>query len=89
MNPWKIIAPCSVASFAVALAAACAPAAPPGPAACNNQPNMAGAVGSLQRARGYLERAEHNKGGWRDAAIRATDTALHETIRGCQFADTH
>ena len=89
MNPWKPIAACSIASFAIALAAACTPAAPPGPAACNNQPNMAAAVGALQRARGWLERAEHNKGGWREKALEATNTALHETIAGCQFADTH
>ncbi len=97
MNTWKILAPCSVAAFALSLVAACAssppppppPVAPAGPAACANQPNMMAAVGSFERAHGWLDRAEHNKGGWRDAAIKATDTALAETIRGCQFADTH
>jgi hypothetical protein len=50
---------------------------------------MAAAAGSLRNARGYLDRAEHDKGGWRVAAIRATDDALRETVRGCEFADTH
>lgn len=90
MNLWKIFAPCSVVAFGVVLASACAPPPPPpGVAACNNQPNMLGAAQSLERARAWLDRAEHNKGGWRDSAIRATDTALQETVRGCRFADTH
>jgi hypothetical protein len=89
MNPWKPIAAGSVAAFAVSVAVACTPAAPPGPAACNNQPNMAAAVGALERARAWLERAEHNKGGWREAAVTASSNALTETIRGCQYADTH
>jgi hypothetical protein len=50
---------------------------------------MAAAVHSLEVARAWLGRAEHNKGGWREAALVATDTALRETVRGCQFADTH
>jgi hypothetical protein len=89
-DPWKPIAVCSAAAFVIAVAAACAPAAAPaGPAACNNQPNMAAAVTSFQTARGWLDRAEHNKGGWLEAAKTATNNALTETIRGCQFADTH
>ncbi|MGA3123243.1 MAG: hypothetical protein ABSF69_20925 [Polyangiaceae bacterium] len=89
MNAWKAIAAGSAFAFAFAVAVACTPAAPPGPAACANQPNMAAAVHSLEVARAWLGRAEHNKGGWREAALVATDTALRETVRGCQFADTH
>jgi hypothetical protein len=89
MNPWKPIAACSIAAFTAAVAAACTPAVPEGPAACNNQPLMASAVTSLQRARDWLGRAEHNKGGWREQAMTATTNALTETIRGCQYADTH
>ncbi len=88
-NPWKLIAFCSGAVFAATVAVACAPAVPPGPAACNNQPAMAAALGSLEKARGWLERAEHNKGGWRDAALHATDTAMGQTIKGCQYADAN
>jgi hypothetical protein len=88
MNAWTPIAACSAVAFAVALASACTPAAAPAHP-CDNQPNMASAVVSLQNARGWLEHAEHDKGGWRVAAIEATDNALQETIRGCQFANTH
>ncbi|HEY8074177.1 MAG TPA: hypothetical protein VIF62_08710 [Labilithrix sp.] len=56
---------------------------------CHDQPNMAAAAASLRSARASLEKAEHNKGGWRAAAIEATDKALRETDRGCAFADTH
>lgn len=89
MNAWKPIAFCSFALFAVAVA--CTPAAspPPGGAACNGQPNMAHALSDLRTARGYLERAEHDKGGWRVRAVERTDVAIRETENGCAFADTH
>jgi hypothetical protein len=54
---------------------------------CFDQPNMAAAVAKLKEARSYLERAEHNKGGWRVAAIAALDKAIHEADRGCAFAN--
>jgi hypothetical protein len=58
-------------------------------AACNQQPNMASALDKLREARGWLDQAEHNKGGWREAATAATDTAIQETQRGCAYADNH
>ena len=58
-------------------------------AACNNQPNMGHALGALKSARAYLDRAEHDKGGWRAKAIESVDTAIHETEKGCAYADTH
>jgi hypothetical protein len=57
--------------------------------ACNNQPNMGHALATLKSARGYLDRAEHDKGGWRVKAIESTDTAIRETEQGCAYADTH
>jgi hypothetical protein len=69
-----------------------APASVPTPAtlaACNQQPNMASALDKLKEARGWLDQAEHNKGGWRDAATAATDTAIQETQRGCAYAENH
>jgi len=60
-----------------------------GPAACYNQGHMMAALNHLRNARSWLARSEHNKGGWRENAIRSTDAALHETERGCAFADTH
>jgi hypothetical protein len=91
MTSWKLAAASSAVAFALSVGFACTPtpAAPPGPAACNNQPAMAQAIDTLERAHGYLERAEQNKDGWRDAAIQATKDAIQQTITGCQFADTH
>jgi hypothetical protein len=63
------------------------PARAQGPAACNNQPNMAAALQHLRAARSWLERAEHNKGGWRARAIQTTDKAIAETERGCAVAN--
>jgi hypothetical protein len=50
---------------------------------------MASALTTLRQARAALDRAEHNKGGWRVKAIEATNLAISETERGCAFADTH
>lgn len=91
MNDWNWIAPCAVTMLVSVLACSPepAPVAPRGAAACNNQPNMSAAIGSLRNARESLERAEHDKGGWRVKAIEATDMAIREAERGCAFADTH
>jgi hypothetical protein len=40
------------------------------------QPNMEAALGHLEQAKASLERAEHNKGGFRIKAIEATATAI-------------
>jgi hypothetical protein len=56
---------------------------------CNNLPNMTHALEALKEARGFLEKAEHDKGGWRTKAIEATDKAVHQTQAGCLYADTH
>lgn len=50
---------------------------------------MAAAMEHPVLARASLDKAEHNKGGWRGLAIDATDRALHEANRGCDFVDTH
>ena len=85
MNIWKPIALVAVAGFVVSVGTQIAQAE----GACHNQGNMAAAVDHLRQARGALDRAEHNKGGWRDRAIQATDNAIRETQKGCDFADTH
>ena len=99
MNLWTPIAACSLVAFAVATGCVVhegpPPAAPPpapapvvaGGGGCGNQPFMAQALSGLRSARGSLDKAEHNKGGWRDAAIAATDNAIRETERGCAFAE--
>ena len=93
MNYWKPIALCSIAALAgivglnvhgvhgVSSASAAGP--------CHDQPHMAAANDHLRAARVELDKAEHNKGGWRDAAIISTDKAIGESRRGCEFADTH
>jgi len=95
MKLWTPIAACSVALFAVV--AGCVvhegPMPPPPPSGagegCHGQPNMAAALHDLKEARGWLDRAEHNKDGWRVKAIEAAETAVNETARGCEFNDTH
>jgi hypothetical protein len=85
MNVWKPIALVAFAGMVASVGMQIAHA----DAVCKNQPNMQSALDHLRQARASLDKAEHNKGGWRDAAIQATDNALRETNRGCAFADTH
>jgi hypothetical protein len=82
MNVWKPIALCSIAALAFSLGMRVSSAA----GVCHDQPNMAAALGSLRAARASLDRAEHNKGGWRVAAIEKTNAAIAETERGCAVA---
>jgi hypothetical protein len=84
MNVWKPIALCSIATFVTSVGVQIARAG-----VCHDQPNMAAAAASLKNARASLDKAEHNKGGWRVAAIEAANKAIAETDRGCAFADTH
>ena len=85
MNIWKLIALLSLAVLTLSLGSQVASAY----GVCHDQPNMAGAAAALKQARAFLDKAEHNKGGWRVAAIEATNKAIAETDRGCAFADTH
>jgi hypothetical protein len=85
MNVWKPVALVAVAGMVASVGVQIAHA----DVVCKNQPNMQSALDHLRQARASLDKAEHNKGGWRDAAILATDNAIRETQRGCAFADTH
>ena len=58
-----------------------------GPDSCHGRTNMHGALNDLRFARASLERAEHNKGGWRDRAIAHTNEAIGETERACAAAE--
>lgn len=53
---------------------ACAPA--------GGQPNMESALGSLQNAKVSLERASHNKGGYRVRALEHVNQAIREVEEG-------
>jgi hypothetical protein len=93
MNVWKPIAIVATAGLVASLGYRNAQATPPDPVhptpmgVCHDQPNMVAALTSLKAAKASLEKAEHNKGGWRVAAIEATTKAIAETDRGCAFAD--
>jgi len=93
-NHLKFVALASLTAFALwigigtqAVSAKASPAAAAGFGPCYDQRNMAEALEHLHQARAALDRAEHNKGGWRDNAIRATDNAIHETEHGCAVAN--
>ena len=82
MNLLKPATLCAAAGLFLLLGIGTAAAGP-----CFDQPNMAAAVAKLKEARGYLERAEHNKGGWRVAALASLNQAIAETDRGCAVAN--
>ena len=92
MNFWKPIALASIASMFVTIgyqSAHASPAPTPSPTVAGAQPHMAAALAALQTAKGELQKAEHDKGGWRTAAVAATDTAIKETNRGIAFDNNH
>jgi hypothetical protein len=51
-----------------------------------DQPHMQRALQHLRAARAELERAEHNKGGWRVHAISSVDKAIADTENGMKSA---
>jgi len=85
MNLWKPIALCSIAGLVLSVGTQISSAG----GVCHDQPNMAAANQALHSARASLDRAEHNKDGWRVAAIEATNKAIAESDRGCAFANAH
>jgi hypothetical protein len=90
MNYWKPLALVSMAGmvFSFGYNAAHATTAPaPEPTVAGAQPHMEAALDHLRQARAELDKAEHNKGGWREAAVLKTDGAIADTKRGMSFAD--
>jgi len=89
MTLWKPLALVSTSAFVmlVGYQAAFANSASPSGTRVADQPNMEAALGYLQQARASLLAAEHNKGGWRVAALQSTDNAIRETRRGIAFAE--
>ena len=53
------------------------------------QPHMEQALRDLRGARHSLEAASEHKGGWRALALKHTDEAINETIRGMEYAKNH
>ena len=53
------------------------------------QPHMERALNDLRGARHSLEVAAEHKGGWRVLALKHTDEAIAETVRGMEYAKNH
>ena len=53
------------------------------------QGNMDAALMHLQEAKGALERAEHNKGGHREKALKEVNEAIRHVQEGIEFANSH
>jgi hypothetical protein len=53
------------------------------------QPHMEKALEDLKGARHSLEVAAENKGGWRVLALKHTDEAIAEVVRGMEYAKNH
>ena len=53
------------------------------------QPHMERALDDLRGARHSLQAAAEHKGGWRVLALRHTDEAIAETVRGIEYARNH
>ncbi len=53
------------------------------------QPHMERALNDLRGARHSLEVAGENKGGWRVLALKHTDEAINETVRGIEYGKNH
>ncbi len=79
MNVWKPLALCAIAGLVASVGVQVAHAED----ACHGQHHMQSALDHFKAARAELDKAEHNKGGWRDRAIQSADIAIRETNTGC------
>ena len=84
MNRWKFTALLFAGLFATSLSVNLIQTA-----SAEHQPHMHAALNALQSALGELRTAEHDKGGWRAAAVRSTEEAIKETRRGIEFDNHH
>ena len=53
------------------------------------QPHMHTALATLKVARSQLEKASHDKGGHRAAALKLTDQAIEQVKKGIEFDAQH
>jgi hypothetical protein len=53
------------------------------------QPHMRTALSTLKVARSQLEKATHDKGGHRAAALKLTDQAIDQVKKGIEFDAEH
>jgi len=54
-----------------------------------DQPHMQAALEHLRLAKGELEKADRDKGGHREKALRLTNDAIREVERGIEWDRTH
>ncbi len=66
-----------------------AQAAAPATTAAVDQPHMQAALDALKAAKAHLEQAEADKGGHREAAIKAVNAAIMHTEEGIKYAKEH
>jgi hypothetical protein len=78
-----------LALFTIRAAVATTPAPAPAPATVEDQPHMQMALDALRQARHHLEEAIPDKGGHRNAAIKACDDAIKHTEEGIKYANEH
>jgi hypothetical protein len=83
MNLWKATALVLTSAFALMIGYSVASANPgdakPAPVAGGEYYHMRVALEHLRAARWELQTAEHNRSGWRERAVEATDRAIYET----------
>jgi len=61
----------------------------PAPAPVEQQPHMQAALEALKQAKAHLEQATADKGGHREAAIKAVNDAIKHTEAGIKYANEH
>jgi hypothetical protein len=81
MNLWKPTALALATAFGVLVGYGAASANPGDPQPGSRQWHMSNALEHLRFARAELLLAEHDREGWRERAVEATDRALWETRR--------
>jgi protein involved in temperature-dependent protein secretion len=59
------------------------------PTTVEDQPHMQAALEALKQAKAHLEQAAHDKGGHREAAIKAVNDAIKHTEEGIKYANQH
>jgi hypothetical protein len=85
MNFWKPVALASIAVSVLSVGynvASASPGQTTVPSVAGGQPHMESALALLKQAKGELQSAEHDKGGWRANAVGGVTTAINETQRG-------
>ena len=86
MNIWKISTIGFAALSATLIGYAQIPQAQAGDV-CKGQPHMRDARLRLREAKSQLDEADHNKKGWRVAALDMTVQAIKAVDEGCEEAD--